>query len=134
MFIYCGQEGEGIRVMAKKSKRKWVLLCCIAGIIALIYLVFFMPLPFVKTLWEDNILRHRMAWDINRRVVGLHEDEIIQMLGEPYQFNSMIYYRLRSPDHHWFWSSLVIRFDETRIAVDTINHVNPYHVSPFPLR
>ena len=104
----------------------------ITGVVLVILLpaVFFMPLPFIPTLWEDNTLRHRMAWDVSRRVVGLHEDEIIQMLGEPYVFDSMLYYRLRTPSHQWFWQSLVIRFDENRIAIETISHINPSHVSP----
>ena len=114
--------------MDKRMSRQKRLI--IAGVISflLIYIIFFMPLPFVSTLWEDNILRHRMTWDVSRRVVGLHEEEVIQMLGEPYTFGAMIYYRLRGPDHRWFWASFVIRLDEARIVIDTISHINPYHV------
>ena len=104
----------------------------IAGVVLVILLlaVFIMPLPFIPSLWEDNTLRHRMTHDVSRRIIGLHEEEIIQMLGEPHVFATMFYYRLRAPDHTWFWQSLVIRFDENRIAIETISHINPYHLNP----
>ena len=114
-----------------KRKARWkkrIVACVI--LLILLYVIFFMPLPFVSALWEENILRHRMAWDVSRQVVGLHEAEIIQMLGEPYTFDTMLYYPLRGPNHSWFWQSLVIRFDEERIAINTISHINPYHVGP----
>ena len=99
------------------------------ALIILLYAVFFIPLPFIPSLWEANTLRHRMTHDVSRLVIGLHEAEIIQMLGEPHVFDTMLYYRLRAPSHQWFWQSLVIRFDENRIAIETISHINPYHLT-----
>ena len=112
----------------KRSWRRKLLAVCLIALIALPF-VLFMPFLFIGTLWDVCFLRHRMAWDVRQRVVGLHEDEIIQLLGEPYTFANMIYYRLRCSSHMWFWQSLVIQFDDARIAIETISHVNPYHIT-----
>ena len=98
-----------------------------ATILTMIYIVFFIPLPFVSVLWEENIHRHRMHKDINRRIIGLHEDEIVVMLGEPEPGWRTLVYRLRPPNHSHSWNALIIFFDENNIAINTIT-ANPIHV------
>jgi len=105
---------------------------CIVAVI-LLFIVFVMPLPFISSLWEDEILRRRMADDVSRRVVGLHTEEIILMLGEPDVKDrhrrddlSALVYRLRDPEHERFWQHLIIFYDENDIAVNT-SIGNPLH-------
>ena len=108
--------------------RKKLLIGGIA-IVSFLYIAFLMPLPFIDTLWENHSLRHRMTGSISRNVVGLHEGDIIRMLGESegYYRRHILVYRVRSEEHEWRWQHLVIFLDEDGIATDTIV-ANPAHV------
>ena len=112
----------------KTPLRKKLLISGIA-IVALLYIACFMPLPFIDTLWESHTLRHRMTGSITRSVVGLHEEDIVLMLGESegYYRQRVLVYRVRSEEHQWRWQHLVIFLDENGLATDTIV-ANPAHV------
>jgi len=115
-------------VKAKKLTTKIFIGCIVALILS--WVVFFMPLPFINALWEENILRHRMAWDISRRVIGLHEDEIILILGEPEPYWETFIYPLRNPNHSSSFRHLIIFFDEDGFA-RLIGDGHPYHWGVF---
>ena len=107
--------------------RKRLIIGCLA-VVFLLYGAFLMPLPFMGTLWENNMLRHRMTGSITQSVTGLHEDDIILMLGEPDGHHGhMLAYRIRGDSHMWFWQHLIIFLDEDGIATGTIT-ANPAHV------
>ncbi|MCL2827264.1 MAG: hypothetical protein FWD99_00810 [Oscillospiraceae bacterium] len=115
-------------MQTKKVRKKLFIGCIIVA--ALLYIAFFMPLPFIPSLWEENALRHRMAGDISRRVIGLHEEKIILMLGEPEPNWTTFVYRLRNPVHSHSWRHLIIFFDEDGIATRTGNG-NLFHWGEF---
>jgi len=68
--------------MKKKMLQKKLLISSIVTIVLIcIVFYFFMPLPFISALWEENIARERMAGDVSQRVSGLHREDVIAMLG-----------------------------------------------------
>lgn len=103
-----------------KTKRKWSrgLLIGIGATLALIYSIFLIPLPFVSSLWEQEVLRYRMAQGAQWRATGLHRDEVVQLLGESAQSTlcGSFVYPLRDPSHSHSWQHLIIFFDENDIA------------------
>jgi len=69
--------------MKSSAKKKiCVLSVCL---LLLMFVYFFINLPFVGVLWEADILRANMSRSISRRVDGLHLEEVILLLGEPEQ-------------------------------------------------
>ena len=103
--------------MKKRSLRKKLF---ISGIIAVALIIFLVSLPpIISTLYWNNV---------SQRVVGLHQEEIILMLGEPERgapprlTSSVWLYRIRQNMY------LLIFFDEGDIAVRT-KIGNPLHFS-----
>ena len=108
----------------RKSRWKKPIVACVILLI-LLYVIFFMPLPFISALWEADIFRYRMEWDVSRRVMGLQGEEIILMLGEAEALDwypTAWVYRIGPQS----WRSLIIFFDENGVAVRTATG-NPLH-------
>ena len=115
----------------KKRLRKKLLIGSIVALVV-VFILFFMPLPFISTLWQADIFRHRMDWDVWPRVVGLHQEQITSMLGTPEDIafastspaidvigagvaaTSTWGYRIDSQ------RSLIISFDEDGFAIHTV--------------
>ena len=102
-----------------REKRKVLLISGVAA--AILYIVFLLPwsapfsspFPFVGSLWESHTLRHSMVWHVERKVVGLHKDDVLLTLGKPesHDFSSSaLIYRLHSTDSSYFWRHLIIIF------------------------
>ena len=71
-----------------------------------------------------------MAWHVRQNVVGLHEEDVLLMLGtpEPHNFtSSAIIYRLHPIDSSYSWRHLIIIFDEDGY-VESTRIANPVHV------
>ena len=87
------------------------------------------PLPFDSSLWKRNIDRTRMVESVKEMVIGLSEEEVIELLGSPasilhppwHGIPPGLDYRIGTernlgPDRRVF---LVIHFDENMIAYST---------------
>jgi len=94
---------------------------------ALIFMA--MPLPFRSSLWESHTARYRMVGSVSKKVIGLHRDEIVTLLGEPHPSQGNftapgrgMYYVLGHPRGYFRFGVkidiLVIFLDENSIAVD----------------
>ena len=108
-----------------------MLIVGITAIMHIFYMIFFMPLPFISSLWEENIHRHRMLRDVEQRIMGLHKEEVILMLGEPnpqqpFQPDSIFLYELRPRGHSHAWNHLIIWFDQNDFVRNTSSG-NPLH-------
>ena len=71
-----------MRVISTK-KLGIIWLAATLSALFLMYAIFIMPLPFIGLLWERDIARDRMAESVSMRVIGLTEQEVIDMLGTP---------------------------------------------------
>ena len=89
------------------------------------------PIPFVGSWWENHTMRHSMVWHVRLNVVGLHRDDVLEMLGSPERYtfsgSNAFIYRLHSEDSGYFWRHLIILFDENEYVRYTLI-ANPNHV------
>ena len=70
----------------KINKSRIIILligCAVLFLLVWAYLFTPLPLPFIRNLWEEGVLRNNMAGSASRRVNGLHQEDIVLMLGEP---------------------------------------------------
>ncbi|MCL1787607.1 MAG: hypothetical protein FWG38_06435 [Defluviitaleaceae bacterium] len=69
---------------SEKRVRGIAAIFLLLPVVALvIYVVFFMPLPYVNPLWSFRSLQPRMAQSAGERMLGFSRDEVIDRLGEP---------------------------------------------------
>jgi len=106
----------------KKNQLKRRLLIGGLAVFLLAMAILLAPFPFIRTLWDAEILRNRMTWDLSQRLDGLHQEDIIRILGEPEQDAPAWLSRTRPvppwmyrvhPDRHRY---MVIFFDEDGFA------------------
>ena len=108
-----------------KTKRGWLHIA--GGIIIALIILFLAPLPFARFMWANHIQRHRMAWDVERRIVNIHKEDVEFMLGEPcWRAFDGFAYRLHSQNSQRYWRTLIIIFDESGM-VRSIWRGNPIH-------
>ena len=68
------------RKVRRSKINKLLAVCLIVLFLGLV--LFYMPLPYISTLWEIGILRGNMVGSVSQRVEGLHLEEVTLILGE----------------------------------------------------
>jgi len=117
------------------KKRTKLLIGSIISIVlvytAASFIAIFITLPFVGPLWHTNgFFRYSMRQDVSQRVIGLHQDDVVAMLGEP---NTDPHY---SSPQAWIYNiglswgyggAIIIFFDDSGIAEEVVV-ANPIHI------
>jgi len=100
----------------------------VVGLILAIVLL--LPLPFIRPMWGANIQRWRMYETVSRRVIGMSQVEVQEMLGAPQNIgyrNGMVFsYPLNTPVQRW--RHIIISFNEYG-KVERVRSGNPLHNS-----
>ena len=117
-------------------KRKKLFLGVISGIVLIYFIASLLAvmgtLPFIRPLWNTNrYFRFSMRADVSQRIVGLHQDDIIYMLGNPdppHPHYGGPYVWIYSTGQSWAWAgAIIIFFNEDGIAERTVVS-NPIHI------
>jgi len=107
-----------------------ILIGGIIGIVVIILpIVLLAPLPFIRPMWEANILRWRMYEAVSNQIIGMSQDEVHEMLGVPQIIGRDsggrdIAYSLNSPGQRWRHMLIFINEDG---MVERVRTGNPIH-------